>query len=88
MKKLYMLLLIVAALVSGGLIGNLVAGTPLQFLDYERVFQFLRDGDVVNTSFFKLNFGFYIRANVAQIFFLLFAVFIYCKTAPKIFTGK
>ena len=88
MKKLYMLLLIVATLISGGLISKVAKGGPFNFLSTELTFQFMRNGDIINTSFFKLNFGLYISANVAQVFFLLLSVFIYCKTAPKIFTGK
>ena len=82
-----MLLLIVVALTCGGLIGNAVTG-PLSFLGYDKTFQFMRNGDVVDTSFFKLNFGFYINANVAQLLLLLVAIFIYYKSAPKLFTGK
>ena len=87
MKKLYMLLLIVVALTCGGLIGNAVNG-PLSFLGYEKTFQFMRNGDVIDTSFLKMNFGFYINCNVAQLLFLLIAIFIYYKSAPKLFAGK
>ncbi len=87
MKKIYMLLLIISAIILGGLIGNAVTG-PLSFLGYEKIFQFMRNGDVVDTSVFKMNFGFYIKANVAQVFCILMAIFVYYKSAPKLFTGK
>lgn len=86
-KTLYMLLLSITAIVCGGLIGKVAKGS-LKWLGYSKTFSFMRDGNVIDTSVFKLNFGFYISANVAQILCILVAIFVYYKTAPKIFTGK
>ena len=82
-----MLLLIVAALVLGGLVGN-VNLEPLTWLGYSKSFKFMPDSYLIDTDVLKLAFGIYIKANVAQILFLLLSLFVYYKTAPKLIPGK
>ena len=84
-KTLYMLLLIVTAIVGGSLIGKAAKGS-IKWLGYSKTFSFMRDGNIIDTAIFKLSFGFYISINIAQIFCILLAIFIYYKTAPKLFT--
>ena len=74
-KTLYMLLLIITAIVSGSLIGKAAKGS-LKWLGYSKTFSFLRDGNIIDTEVFKLNFGFCI----------LVAIFVYYKSASKLFT--
>lgn len=84
-KTLYMLLLIITAIVSGSLIGKAAKGS-LKWLGYSKTFSFLRDGNIIDTEVFKLNFGFYISINIAQILCILIAIFVYYKSASKLFT--
>lgn len=86
-KTLYMLLLTITALVCGGLIGKVAKGS-MKWLGYSKTFSFMRGGNVIDTEVFKLNFGFYISANVAQILCILIAIFVYYKSASKLFSGK
>jgi hypothetical protein len=46
------------------------------------------DSYLIDTDVLKLAFGIYIKANVAQILFLLLSLFVYYKTAPKLIPGK
>ncbi len=86
-KTLYMIFLLVSAIFGGNLIGSAAKGS-FKWLGYSRTFSFLRDGDIINTENFKLNFGFYININVAMILFSLIAIFVYYKTVSKLFSGK
>jgi hypothetical protein len=81
-----MLLLIVAALVLGGLIGD--NATIFPWLGYSKSFQFMPDSFLIDTDVLKIAFGLYVKANVCQILLLLVAMFVYYKTAPKLIPGK
>ena len=82
-----MLLLIVAALVLGGLIGD-HAGYPVAWLGYSKSFEFMPDSFIIDTDVLRLAFGIYVQANVCQVLFLLLVMFVYYKTAPKLIPGK
>lgn len=86
-KTLYMMLLCISGLILGGLIGNASTGT-FKWLGYSKTLKFMPESFIIDTDVFKLDFGIYFSACVAQILFLLVAVFVYYKTAPKLFPGK
>lgn len=87
-KTLYMIVLVVSAIVGGSLIGSAAQNAgSLKWLGYSKSFDF-QPGTFINTDVLKLNFGFYISFNVAQILLVLLAIFVYYKTAPKLITGK
>ena len=44
-------------------------------------------GTFINTDTFKLAFGFFLCFNVCQVLLVLIAVFVFYKTAPKLFTS-
>lgn len=86
-KTLYMMLLAITAIICGGLIGKAAKGS-MKWLGYSKTFSFMRGGNIIDTEVFKINFGIYISANVAQILCLLLAIFVYYKSASKLFAGK
>lgn len=85
MKKIYVAFLMTAAVVIGHYIGNSVIGTEgLGWLGYSKPFGFpatsFTFGGVIDFTI-GLSFNF----NIAQIILVITGIFIYTKTAPKIF---
>lgn len=82
----YMFFLALCAIILGGMLGNMVISTDgLSWLGYSKTFAF-EPGTFLNLDVIKLTFGLTITINVAQIFFLIAAIIVYYKTAPKVFT--
>ncbi len=84
-RTLYMMLLIIAATFLGDLIGDYADGS-LSWLGYTKTLKF-DPGTFINTDTFKLAFGFFLCFNVCQVLLVLTAVFVFYKTAPKLFTS-
>ncbi len=85
MKKLYVVFLIASAIIFGDYLGNLVAYTEgLKFLNVGKTFGFSPStfnlGDVI-----EFTFGISFSMNIAQVLFIITAIILYTKTAPKIF---
>lgn len=81
----YMTFLTVCALVFGSMLGNRAIGTEgFSWLGYSRTFAF-EPGTFLNIDVLKLTFGISITVNVAQLLLIALAIFIYYKTAPKVF---
>ena len=84
-RTLYMMLLIIAATFLGDLIGDYADGS-LSWLGYTKTLKF-DHGTFINTDTFKLAFGFFLCFNVCQVLLVLTAIFVFYKTAPKLFTS-
>ncbi len=81
---LYMSVLIIAALLIGGLIGNSVTGLAgISWLGYSMHFSF-DPGTFLELEVLTLTFGISITINVAQILLMLIAIIVYYHTAPKL----
>ena len=85
-RTLYMLVLLIAAIFFGDLIGSVSAGA-FRWLGYSKSFTF-NPGTYIDSDVFKLTFGIFVSFNVCQVLFVLLAFFIYYKTAPKLIAGK
>lgn len=85
-RTLYMLVLLIAAIFFGDLIGG-VSGGAFKWLGYSKAFTF-NPGTFIDSDVFKLTFGIFVSFNVCQVLFVLLAFFIYYKTAPKLIAGK
>lgn len=81
----YMSFLTVCALVLGGMLGNKAISTDgFSWLGYSKTFAF-EPGTFLDIDILQLSFGLSITINVAQLLLIAAAIFIYYKTAPKIF---
>lgn len=81
----YMSFLTVFALVLGGMLGNKAISTEgFSWLGYSKTFSF-EPGTFLDIDILQLSFGLSITINVAQLLLIAVAIFIYYKTAPKIF---
>lgn len=90
MKRfLLMLLLLITAVVLGGLCGIACEGVPwLDWLSYSQGFAF-EPGKFINIDgVFSLTFGITFSPNVAQLILCLISLFVYYKLAPKLCGGK
>lgn len=85
-KTLYMIVLILSAVFFGDLCGK-VDLPGLTWLGYSKSLSFDPD-TFINTDVFKLKFGIYICFNIAQVIFVLVALLVFYKTAPKLIPGK
>lgn len=86
MKKLYTIFLISAAIIIGHYLGNAVIGTEgLSWLGYSRQFGF-QPTSITFGGVLDFTIGFNFGINIAQILLIVTAIFVYTKTAPKIFT--
>lgn len=87
MKKiLLMSVLMIAAIVVGGLIGDVTAGVSgLQWLAYSKSFAF-QPNTFIDVDIFSLTFGVTFKANVAQLILIFVGLFAYYKIAPKLIT--
>lgn len=84
-NKLVLLFLVVAAGISGGLIGKMVDGVHgLSWLAYSKSIGL--DATTLDLSIFDLTFGIHISMNVAQILLLILALLIAPKVADAIKT--
>ncbi|MBQ8296657.1 MAG: DUF4321 domain-containing protein [Ruminococcus sp.] len=83
-KTLLMTVLMIAAIVFGGLISGACEGSAaLGWLAYSKSFNF-SPGEIIAIDVITLNFGISISANVAQLILILVGFFAYCKIAPKL----
>ena len=81
---LYMSVLVIAALLIGGLIGDAVQGAAgIGWLGYAMHFAF-DPGTFLNLEVLTLTFGVSININVAQILLILIVIIVYYNTAPKL----
>lgn len=81
----YMSFLSVCALVLGSMLGNKAVYTEgFSWLSYSKTFAF-EPGTFLDLDVLKLTFGISVTVNVAQLLLIAAAIFIYYKTAPKIF---
>lgn len=89
MKKfLLMTILMISAIVIGGLIGDSLFGvSALEWLTYSKEFSF-QPGTFINIDVFSLTFGFTFKMNVAQLILILIGIFAYYKIAPKLISAK
>lgn len=85
MKKiLLMIVLMIAAIVLGGLLGDAVSGVDaLKWLAYSKAFSF-QPGTFINIDVFSMTFGVAFKANVAQLILIFAGIFTYYKLAPKL----
>lgn len=82
-----MCVLMIAAIVFGGLIGGACAGIQgLAWLGYYK--DFAMTPTTFNVDLFSLTFGFSFKAYVAQLILIIVGIVIYTKLAPKVITGK
>lgn len=87
-KVLLMTVLMIAAIVLGGLIGEACAGREfLDWLSYSKSFSF-QPGTFIDIDVFSLTFGITFKANVAQLLLVIAGIFTYYKAAPKLITSK
>lgn len=87
-KTLYMAFLVIAAIVLGGLLSSAVSGAAaLSWLSYAKRFSF-EPGTFLNFDVLQLTFGITFTISVAQILLIGICLFIYYKTAAKLFPGK
>ena len=87
MKKFLLIsVLMIAAIVIGGLIGDVTAGVSgLQWLAYSKSFAF-QPNTFLDIDILSLTFGITFKANVAQIILIFVGLFTYYKIAPKLIT--
>jgi len=85
MKKfLYFLLIFCAAVLMGGLLGELVKGADaLKWLGYAKSFSF-EPSKLIDLDVLTLTFGISFNVNVSQIMLILTGIFVYSKTVPKV----
>ena len=87
-RVLYMTFLLIVAVLLGGLIGNAVQGAAaLGWLGYYKTFAF-EPGIFLDLDVLRLSFGIRFSANIAQVILIAVSIFVFYKTAPKLFTGK
>ncbi len=85
-KTLYMIVLLIAAIFFGDLCGkNNIPG--LTWLGKSKSIDFDPD-TFINTDVLRLKFGIFINFNVCQVIFVLIALLVFYKTAPKLISGK
>lgn len=89
MKKVLLIsVFMIAAIVLGGLIGEVTAGTEiLGWLAYSKSFSF-QPGTFIDIDVFSMTFGISFKANVAQLILVFIGIFAYYKLAPKLFAAK
>lgn len=86
-KVLLMSVLVIAAIVLGGLIGEASAGNDvLNWLAYSKTFSF-QPGTFINIDVFSMTFGITFKANVAQLILVFVGIFAYYKLAPKLISA-
>lgn len=86
-KVLLMSVLVIAAIVLGGLIGEVSSGNDvLNWLAYSKTFSF-QPGTFINIDVFSMTFGVTFKANVAQLILVFVGIFAYYKLAPKLFSA-
>lgn len=84
-KTLYLIFLVAAAIVIGGIITEYIQGTEmLDILAYSRSFT-LEPMTISIFGLISFTFGFSLGISVAQILMLALIFLIYYKTAPKMF---
>lgn len=81
-KTLYFLLLLICACVLGGVLGNVSSGS-FAWLGYSRGFDF-QPGTFINTDVISLTFGISMSISVAQVIFIIIAIYAYIKTVGKV----
>lgn len=85
-KVLLMSVLMISAIVIGGLLGDVCAGASgLSWLAYSKTFSF-QPNTFVDIDVFSLTFGVTFKANVAQLILIFIGIFAYYKIAPKLIT--
>lgn len=83
-KSLYLIVLIISALVLGGLIGMAAEGASyFNWLSYALSFAF-EPGTFLDTDVLRLTIGFAMKINVAQVLLVLIAIVVYYNTASKL----
>lgn len=84
-KVLLMSIMVITAIVVGGLLGDACAGVGfLDWLSYSKGFSF--QPGTIDTNVFSLTFGISFEANVAQLILVFVGIFAYYKIAPKLIT--
>ncbi|MCR5601469.1 MAG: DUF4321 domain-containing protein [Ruminococcus sp.] len=81
-KTLYFLLLLICALVIGGLLANEATGA-FAWLGWSGGFNF-NPGTFVDTDVISLTFGLSMNISIAQVIGIIIAICAYIKTAPKV----
>lgn len=84
-KTLYFLLLFICACVCGGVLGSLASGS-FAWLGYSRGLEL--EPSKFSMELFSITFGFSFEINIAQIIFIIIAIYAYIKTAPKVVPDK
>ncbi len=85
-KGLLMTVLIITAIVLGGLIGEACYSiSALDWLSYSKVFSF--NPGTFDINILTITFGLTVSVNVAQLILIFTAIFAYYKLAPKIIGG-
>ncbi len=86
-KSLYMLVLMISAVIIGGLIAYEAATQDIcAWLAFSKGFS-LEPKEYINFSVLNITFGFNFEISVAQVICILIGILIYAKTAPKVVTG-
>lgn len=86
-KTIYMGFLVISAIVVGGLISSGVNGAAsLNWLSYSKRFSF-EPGTFLNMDVLQITFGITFTVSVAQVILVSLCLFIYYKTASKLFPG-
>lgn len=84
-KVLLMAVLMIAAIVFGGMIGDACENIEnLSWLAYHK--DFGMSPSTFNIDVFNLTFGFSFKAYISQLILIIAAIFTYIKIAPKIVT--
>lgn len=84
-QNLLLFFYLIAAVVIGGMIGDLCANVPfLGWLAYARHIGFAAENPfVLDLSVLRLTFGFSVGISVAQIFTVALALFLYSRTKGR-----
>lgn len=82
-----MSILIITAIVLGGLLGDACAGTEyFNWLSYGKTFSF--QTGTIDIVILSLNLGFSFSLNIAQLILIIAALFAFYKVAPRLITSK
>ncbi|EWM55280.1 DUF4321 domain-containing protein [Ruminococcus flavefaciens] len=85
-KTLYFLLLLICAVVMGGILGQVDSGV-FSWLGYSVKMRF-EPGTFIDTDFLSLTFGISMKICVAQVICIIIAIYAYIKTVPKVCPDK
>ena len=83
-KTLYFLLLLICGCIFGGIIANAASGS-FAWLAWSRGIELTPS--TFSTDLLSLTFGFSISISVAQVIFIIIAIYAYITTAPKVISG-